>query len=77
MARTRAKDTRKKGTMKKARKTATIPASRKPDGFINVPVSRSTRYGLHLLKESMGVQGQAEVIEKLVSIGIAIHLASR
>jgi hypothetical protein len=49
----------------------------KPDGFINVPVSKSTRHGLHLLKESMGVQGQAEVIEKLVAIGLAIHLASR
>ncbi len=51
--------------------------ARKADGFINVPVSKSTRVGLHLLKESMGVQGQAEVIEKLVAIGIAIHLASR
>jgi hypothetical protein len=50
---------------------------RRPDGFINVPVTKSTRAGLHLLKESMGVPGQAEVIEKLVAIGIAIHLASR
>jgi hypothetical protein len=49
----------------------------KPDGFINVAVSRSTRHGLHLLKEAMGVQGQSEVIERLVAIGIAIHLASR
>jgi hypothetical protein len=49
----------------------------KPDGFINVPVSRTTRTGLHLLKDAMGVQGQAEVIEKLVAIGIAIHFASR
>jgi hypothetical protein len=49
----------------------------KADGFINVAVSRTTRHGLHLLKEAMGVQGQAEVIERLVAIGLAIHLASR
>ena len=47
------------------------------DGFINVAVSRSTRQGLHLLKEAMGVQGQAEVIERLVTIGIAIYIAAR
>ncbi|MGE5441574.1 MAG: hypothetical protein ACM3Q0_00730 [Bacteroidota bacterium] len=57
---------------KKAEKAAT-----RPDGFINVAVSRTTRHGLHLLKEAMGVQGQSEVIERLVAIGIAIHLASR
>lgn len=45
--------------------------------FINVAVSKETRAGLHLLKESMGVAGQAEVIEKLVVIGMAIHLATR
>jgi hypothetical protein len=45
--------------------------------FINVAVSKETRAGLHLLKEAMGVPGQAEVIEKLVAIGIAIHLATR
>ena len=45
--------------------------------FINVAVSRETRAGLHLLKEAMGVAGQAEVIEKLVAIGLAIHLATR
>jgi hypothetical protein len=49
----------------------------KADGFINVAVSRSTRQGLHLLKEAMDVQGQAEVIERLVTIGIAIYIASR
>jgi hypothetical protein len=49
----------------------------KADGFINVAVSRTTRQGLHLLKEAMGVQGQAEVIEKLVTIGIAIYVAAR
>jgi hypothetical protein len=32
---------------------------------------------LHLLKDAMGVAGQAEVIEKLVVIGLAIHLATR
>ena len=51
--------------------------SAKPDGYINVAVSRTTRQGLHLLKDAMGVQGQAEVIERLVAIGLAIHLASR
>ena len=45
--------------------------------FINVAVSGETRAGLHLLKEAMGVPGQAEVIEKLVAIGLAIHLATR
>jgi len=49
----------------------------KADGFINVAVSRSTRSGLHLLKDAMGVQGQAEVIERLVTIGIAIYIAAR
>jgi hypothetical protein len=49
----------------------------KADGFINVAVSRSTRQGLHLLKEAMDVQGQAEVIERLVTIGIAIYIAAR
>lgn len=52
-------------------------AGPRADGFINVAVSRTTRQGLHLLKEAMGVQGQAEVIERLVAIGLAIHLASR
>jgi hypothetical protein len=32
---------------------------------------------LHLLKEAMDVQGQAEVIERLVTIGIAIYIAAR
>jgi hypothetical protein len=49
----------------------------KPDGFINVPVSSETRHGLHLLKDAMDLPGQAEVIERLVAIGLAIHLASR
>jgi hypothetical protein len=56
---------------KKSRKAA------KADGFINVAVSRTTRQGLHLLKEAMDVQGQAEVIERLVTIGIAIYIAGR
>jgi hypothetical protein len=46
-------------------------------GFINMPVSKQTRAGLHLLKEAMGVRSQAEVVEKLVAIGLAIHLATR
>jgi hypothetical protein len=48
-----------------------------PDGFINVPVTRATREGLHFLKEAMGVASQADVIEKLVVIGIAISQASK
>ena len=61
-----------------AKKTRTEPTKdRKADGFINVAVSRSTRSGLHLLKDAMGVQGQAEVIERLVTIGIAIYIAAR
>jgi hypothetical protein len=45
--------------------------------FINVEVSDETLAGLHLLKAAMGTAGQAEVIEKLVAIGVAIHLATR
>ena len=61
--------------MATARKSAATGS--KADGFINVRVSRSTRAGLHLLKEAMGVAGQEEVIERLVRIGLAINIASR
>ena len=68
----------KAGTTKKAKKAATQSnKGSTADGFINVAVSRSTRQGLHLLKDAMGVQGQAEVIERLVTIGIAIYIAAR
>ena len=60
-----------------ARAAKKSKAVSKPDGFINVAVSKTTRSGLHLLKDAMGVQGQAEVIERLVVIGLAIYLASR
>lgn len=49
----------------------------KPDGFINIPVSKETRDGLHLLKEAMGASSQAEVIAKLVKLGTAIHHATQ
>jgi hypothetical protein len=49
----------------------------RPDGFINIPVSKETRDGLHLLKEAMGVGSQAEVIAKLVKLGTAIHYAAQ
>lgn len=52
-------------------------AMSKPDGFINVPVSRATREGLHELKESMAVASQAEVIEKAVAILLAIQKAAK
>ena len=61
--------------MATARKSKT--SGSKADGFINVRVSRSTRAGLHLLKEAMGAAGQEEVIERLVRIGLAITIASR
>lgn len=48
-----------------------------PDGFINVPVSRATREGLHELKESMGAASQAEVIEKAVAMLLAIQKVAR
>jgi hypothetical protein len=48
-----------------------------PDGFINVPVTRATREGLHELKESMGVASQADVIEKAVAILLAIQKVAR
>lgn len=47
------------------------------DGFINVPVTRATRLGLHKLKEAMQVSSQAEVIEKAVAILLAIQKASQ
>ena len=47
------------------------------DGFINVAVSKTTRTGLNDLKEAMGLRSQAEVIDKLVAIGVAIHRATR
>jgi hypothetical protein len=52
-------------------------AASTPDGFINVPVTKPTRDGLHKLKESMDVASQAEVIEKLVRIGLAIEEATK
>jgi len=47
------------------------------DGFINIPVSKETRQGLHDLKESMGAGSQAEVIEKAVAILQAIQKAAK
>lgn len=47
------------------------------DGFINVPVTRATRAGLHELKESMGAASQAEVIERAVQILLAIQKAAQ
>lgn len=49
----------------------------RPDGFINIPVTKETRDGLHLLKEAMGVSSQAEVVAKLVKLGTAIHHATQ
>lgn len=49
----------------------------RPDGHINIPVSKETRDGLHLLKEAMGVSSQAEVVAKLVKMGTAIHHANQ
>jgi hypothetical protein len=54
-----------------------LPSKSAPDGFINVPVSKQTRDGLHELKVAMNVSGQAEVIEKLVAIGLAIQKAAQ
>ena len=48
-----------------------------PDGFINVPVSKTTREQLHALKASMRVSSQAEVIEKAIAIVAAIDAAVR
>jgi len=59
------------------KKTQATKPKAVPDGFINVPVSNVTRDGLYLLKNAMGVSSQAEVIEKLVAIGVAIHHATR
>jgi hypothetical protein len=52
-------------------------AKANPDGFINVPVTRATRQGLHELKEAMQVSSQAEVIEKAVAILLAIQKTAR
>jgi hypothetical protein len=52
-------------------------SNKSQDGFINVAVSKITREGLNNLKDVMGLHSQAEVIEKLVAIGVAIQQASR
>jgi len=66
------KRTREENGMPRTKKT-----SNDARNFINVAVSKETRAGLHLLKEAMGVPGEAEVIEKSVTIDVAIHLATR
>lgn len=58
-------------------KSKTILNKTESDGFINVPVTRATRVGLHELKEAMQLSSQAEVIEKAVAILLAIQKASR
>ena len=58
-------------------KKSAVTKATEPDGFINVPVSKATRQGLHELKESMGVASQAEVIEKAVAIMLAIQKVAR
>jgi hypothetical protein len=40
-------------------------------------VSTDTLAGLHLLKSAMEAPCQANVIERLVNIGIALHLTRR
>ena len=55
----------------------TIVQQPEADGFINVPVTRETRQGLHELKDAMQVSTQAEVIEKAVKILLAIQKAAR
>jgi len=54
-----------------------IKAAHSADGFINVPVSKATRAGLHQLKVAMNASGQEEVIEKLVAIALAIQKAAK
>ncbi len=48
-------------------------ATQKPDGFINVPVTKATRDGLHRLKEMLDARSQADVIARLVALGLAVH----
>ncbi|HEU4622925.1 MAG TPA: hypothetical protein VFS42_11950 [Burkholderiaceae bacterium] len=62
---------------KQTRRTSKPARGDDSEGFINVAVSKKTRDGLHLLKEAMGVRGQSEVVEKLVSMGVAIHESMR
>jgi len=66
-----------KGEDMRSKQRARRPGSASSrDGFINVIVSKETREGLNLLKNAMGVRSQAEVIRKLVAIGVAIHQAN-
>ena len=44
-----------------------------PDGFINVEVSKTAREGLHKLKDLMDARSQAEVIARLVHLGLGVH----
>ncbi len=52
-----------------------VKRDQRSDGFINLPVSAKTRAGLHLLKDVMGVRSQAEVLETLVAMGVAMNAA--
>jgi hypothetical protein len=61
--------------MKKRQTSLKIANDSRPI-FINVPISAATRDGLQFLKAAMNVHNQADVIEKLVSIGVAISQAS-
>lgn len=67
--------TKHKGSTMK--KKSNVKTRGKPDGFINIPVSQATRKGLHELKEALNVSSQAEVVEKLVAIGLAISQVSK
>lgn len=59
-----------------ARTKATPRAAAKSSKiFMNVPISPETRNGLHVLKDAMAVDSQAEVIEKLVKMGLALQSA--
>lgn len=62
---------------KSTKKMAKIAEPAVQDGFINVPVSKATREGLHYLKVAMDVSSQAEVIEKLVAMALAIDRAMK
>ena len=53
--------------------TTTKKTAAAPDGFINLPVTRTTRDGLHALKVLMDARSQAEVVARLVALGLAVH----
>jgi hypothetical protein len=58
-------------------KTQSAALAIQADGVVNVPVTKATRDSLLHLKDSMNVTSQAEVMAKLVKIGLALEASAK